>query len=226
MNIPWRRYLPHALIAASGICLIGFIVQTVQINSVQNALDTARAATKAALAHDDSVSKVAAAQLGRIVSLTRSAERSDSVATAWRRRAQANDALLARLSIARDQLRDSLRGSVTAADSLPILVRLVTTLTSENVALVTSLSDALKADSVRSVALDSLRVSLDTATVRYELVFMSNKELRAALNKAQHALARAEAPCRFLFFACPSRSSVTVLGAAIGAGVTYALVHK
>jgi len=222
----WRPYLPHALGAAAGLCLIGFGVQWWQHRSVARELVHARSTALAAAQHDDSVSRVNAAQTGRIIALTRSAEQADSTAALWRRRALANERALAQFATTRDQLRDSLRLSTTGADSLPVLVRLVNTLTSETTALRQSLGAALFADSMRKHAVDSLTTGHLADSARYELVVVSNKQLRAALTDAQRALARAEAPCRILFFKCPTRTSVAVVGGAVGAGVTYLLTAK
>lgn len=227
MKLPnWRPYLPHALGGLSLIFLIGFGMQTCQTRSVQRALVQARQEARAAILHDDSVRTAIAAKDEEIGALRANAAAADSIATSWRRRAQTVERTLAQLALTRNQLRDSLTQITTGADSLPVLVRLVSTLSSENLTLRTGLTDALRADSARKQAVDSLTAGLDSSTARYELVFASNKQLRAALEQAQKALARAEPPCRILFLRCPSRTAIAVTSAGIGAGLTFYLTAR
>ena len=224
--IPWKPYIPHALGGLAAVCLVGFGVQWWQSRSVERALAEAEASAHAAQLHADSVDTENAERQIRIDSLLQSAAASDSAATSWRRRAQSTEAVLAQLATTGKRLRDSLQLAHTAAESLIVLPRLVANLSHENLNLRSSLTDALAADSMRKLAVDSLKEVHVGDSTKYELVVVSDKKLRAALEKAQQVLARAEAPCRILFWSCPSRTAVAALGAGIGAGVTYAMIKR
>lgn len=227
MTLNWRPYIPHALGGLSLACLTMFGYQTWRARDFERARDRATERAASAVHFADSVKAVNDSLGKQIASLMRSADALNREATAWRQRAQASEGVLLRLSVSRKQLSDSLQLITTAKDSLPVLVRLVTNLTTENSNLRAGLHDALRADSLRQLVVDSLNRVHVIDSLRYVSSEASHDTTRGALRESQKALAKAQAPCDWLpFVKCPSRKAVAIVSVAASAAVTYKLTKK